>query len=994
MVAAGPGEATGALVRSAWETGEAAAEAGDFKEARRWFDRAHRLAPQQDRITLSLALALLREGDAAAIELLRAVAGRHDLRPVWLALAAAESRAGHAPSAAEALERALSGHVWNRAEVTHAPMLDTVAAQADRPGWCALATDGTLLVGWRAGWDLKAALDGRPIRLRERKGRPCLAPGWEVARALSVEIAGRELLGSPIRISTLRRIEGFVESRDGELTGWAWHPAEPEADPALTIGPANSARPIFRIVARDRRVSLPEAAPLAQQRSFRVSATRLRQLSGPISVRGRDGQELAGSPLDPGFESRAAAAAARSVAELSLHPGAGAAKGGRQRQTSLSASAVGTVAVAPRLARSHPARAAPAPLVDVVVPVHGGVAATLACLDSVLRYLPRFARLIVVDDASPEPTLVRAIDALVANGRLLLLRHARSRGFPAASNAGIRAARPRSDVILLNSDTLVAEGWIEGLRAALRSDATIGTVTPLSNDATILSYPERKGGNPVPDEAATAELARLAAKLHYGKAIEIPTGVGFCLYLRRACLAEVGLFREDLFAQGYGEENDFCMRARHLGWRHIAAPGVFVAHVGGQSFGALRSALATRNLAVLNRLYPGYDALIAAYRATDPLLPFRRRLDAARFAIGRSRRGAVILVTHARGGGVARVVKRRAAVHRKAGLRPIVLRPASQDGESNGTMVGGEDGDEFPNLCYAVPDELDELASLLRPERPKYAELHHLVGHAHEILELCSRLGVHYDAYVHDYAPFCGRIALVGAAGRYCGEPEPAICTACIADAGSEIEEEIAPADLVQRSAAELAAARRVVAPSADAAARYRRHFPDLTIAVTPWEDDTALPAPQIRRFAARRCICVIGAIGIAKGYDVLLAAGRDAAWRDLPLRFVLIGYSRDDGRLLATGRVFVTGAYRDAEVAALIGESQADFAFLPSVWPETWCFALSEAWRAGLGVAAFDIGAQAERIRATGRGWLLPLGLSPAALNNALLNLRPLASA
>ena len=45
-------------------------------------------------------------------------------------------------------------------------------------------------------------------------------------------------------------------------------------------------------------------------------------------------------------------------------------------------------------------------------------------------------------------------------------------------------------------------------------------------------------------------------------------------------------------------------------WR----PGVFVAHLGGQSFGAARNHLMERNLAVLNRLHPGYNQLIAAIR--------------------------------------------------------------------------------------------------------------------------------------------------------------------------------------------------------------------------------------------------------------------------------------------------------------------------------------------------------------------------------------------
>ena len=90
---------------------------------------------------------------------------------------------------------------------------------------------------------------------------------------------------------------------------------------------------------------------------------------------------------------------------------------------------------------------------------------------------------------------------------------------------------------------------------------------------------------------------------------------------------------------------------------------------------------------------------------------------------------------------------------------------------------------------------------------------------------------------------------------------------------------------------------------------------------------------------------------------------------------------------------VGITGPYREEEAEALIRAQAAHLALIPSIWPETWCFALSEAWRAGLAVAAFDIGAQAERIRATGRGWLLPLGMPAHRLNDALLSLSPLAS-
>ena len=94
--------------------------------------------------------------------------------------------------------------------------------------------------------------------------------------------------------------------------------------------------------------------------------------------------------------------------------------------------------------------------------------------------------------------------------------------------------------------------------------------------------------------------------------------------------------------------------------------------------------------------------------------------------------------------------------------------------------------------------------------------------------------------------------------------------------------------------------------------------------------------------------------------------------------------------RSLETGVVFVTGPYEEADAVGQIRAQQAQLGFLPSVWPETWCFTLGEAWQAGLDVAVFDIGAPAERVRRTGRGWVLPLGLPISAINNVLLAVRP----
>ena len=940
-------EAAAALAEHAWRAGQAFAARGDLTQALRWLDRARRISPRDPVVTFTLATVRLSAGDAAgAVALFAPLAGAQDTGDAWAGLAAAAYAMGDLPRAEVALAAALSRNAPTDAVRGLAPVL---AVEAGRPGWCGLDAGGTLVLH---GEPDEVALDDRAV-----------APGatlpadWRRARSVMVSRAGRPFLGSPLRPDRIARIEGVVEATpEGGVEGWAWHPSDPARDPVLQIVTAGRT---WKLVASE-----PARVALSNRLFVRPRRVALAPdaVGGVVRVLDAAGRDLLGSPLDPDAERRGAVTLAYAAAgRTGMAPG----------HAAMPVLPVG------RAPASRPRRRA----VDIVVPIYRGVAATLACLASVLDTVPPGARVVVVDDASPEPELAAAVRALAASGRICLIARRENHGFPAAANAGLRAAG-RRDVVLLNSDTLVPKGWLERLRDAAYSAPDIGSATPLSSDATLASYPAPS--SPMPDAAGTRALDRLAGRANGDLTVEVPTGVGFCLYLRRDCLDDAGLFRELPFAQGYGEENDWSLRARALGWRHVVAAGVFVAHAGGGSFGSAREHLQRRNLAVLNRLHPGYDALIAAHEAADPLAPARRRMDALRWRAGRCTSSA-ILVAHEGGGGVDRVVARRCAVLRAEGRRAVVLRPR----EGRLCLVG-EEGDAHPNLAYRPPDELPHLARLLRADRPTHVELHHLLGHDPAVLDLARALGVPYDVVIHDYALFCPRIALLSYGRRYCGEPDAAGCDACVADLGSNLDEPLTVPGLIARSAALLAGARRVIAPSEDAAARIARHFPGARPTVEPWERDPApappsVPARSTARQGVRR-IAVVGAIGAEKGYDVLLACVRDVRARDLPIEFVVVGPTEDDARLLAAGPVFVTGRYAEAEAVALIRAQAADLAFLPSVWPETWCFALTRAWDAGLSVAAFDLGAPAERIRRAGRGWLLPLGLPAGAINAALL--------
>lgn len=269
------------------------------------------------------------------------------------------------------------------------------------------------------------------------------------------------------------------------------------------------------------------------------------------------------------------------------------------------------------------------PTLDVIMPVYAGRAETLRALHRVLSARNATAfELVVVNDCSPDPEIVARLKDLAERKLITLVTNASNRGFVASCNAAA-ALHPERDFILLNADTEVFGDWIDRLKAVADGAGDVATVTPMSNAATIVSYPVFLQDHHAPLEIGDGALDRLMAALGHAP-VEIPTGVGFCMYVRRRAWAELAGFNEHEFGRGYGEENDFCRRAAGRGWRHLAAPNVFIRHHSGRSFGAEKDARVRAAVDIVERLHPGYRRLIHQFIGADPLAAFRRQVDEAR----------------------------------------------------------------------------------------------------------------------------------------------------------------------------------------------------------------------------------------------------------------------------------------------------------------------------------------------------------------------------
>jgi GT2 family glycosyltransferase len=271
--------------------------------------------------------------------------------------------------------------------------------------------------------------------------------------------------------------------------------------------------------------------------------------------------------------------------------------------------------------------ATPAPI-DIVIPVYDARELLGRCLAALDRCTdPSEARVLVIDDASPDVGIAPLLREWAQSSPLRprVLTNASNRGFIGSVNRGFRETD--GDVLLLNADTEVTPGWLPRMRNALYSRSNVATVTPFSNNAEICSWPDFCRAGPVPADKDT--LAQAFAAAGSPSYPELPTAVGFCMLIRREALVALGDFDQSTFGRGYGEENDFCLRAIAHGWSNILADDVFVVHAGGGSFATIGLKPGGDNLARLTARYPDYEQRVARFIEADPLAPIRARVSAA-----------------------------------------------------------------------------------------------------------------------------------------------------------------------------------------------------------------------------------------------------------------------------------------------------------------------------------------------------------------------------
>jgi GT2 family glycosyltransferase len=564
-------------------------------------------------------------------------------------------------------------------------------------------------------------------------------------------------------------------------------------------------------------------------------------------------------------------------------------------------------------------------LVTVIVPIYDDIDVTRACLESLAAQEAGdlVIRVVLVDDAAPDPAMTGLVVDMSGRHGFELIVNRRNLGFIGAVNRALERIVV-GDIVLLNADVVLPPRAIAKLAAAAQVRPDIGIVNPLTNNGQFNSFPSMFGANDFPSPGRIAAIDAVAERTANGRLVETPGGIGYCMYVTRACLDAVGAIPE-VYLRGYYEDVEFCLRARERGFATVCAPDIYVGHKGTVSFKDEKKRLVARNERVNEARFPLHAPSCRAFRRADPLRAIRAAVEAEAFPL------LPVDVVVAGGASYLPVLRARAAGLARSGEAALILSWSAL----NGTLAAQMQryGDAEPRQAVYPLDAggaLVDLVETVLTLAPRRIELAGAPGLFSATLDMLRLRGLGFGALL------CESNGRSTTLAQPCPSPDEADpCMACVdhfdrdwmpQGVGGPLYRSLTaneppPAlfvpmdDMAQELATDLES-------DGFATSRFERFSPssDVARAAEPPQAGRAVlalpyPEPDI---ATERFVGALAAAARRYGME----------WT-----FVLLGRGLDDRRAMSTGNVFVTGPMSDSDYGAALVHYGATALLAPQRW-------------------------------------------------------------
>ena len=627
--------------------------------------------------------------------------------------------------------------------------------------------------------------------------------------------------------------------------------------------------------------------------------------------------------------------------------------------------------------------------IDIIVPIYNAFEYTQECIKSVLKHTDlSLNRLVLINDKSPDEKILPMLlkyKSENSDKNIEVVDNEENLGFVKTVNKGMLLSE--SDVILLNSDTEVTKNWIEKITACAYSNEYIATVTPLTNNGTIASVPNFGIDNELPKNMSLDEYSQMIENISAHRYPQLTTGNGFCLFIKRSVIDEIGVFDDETFGKGYGEENDFCYRALDYGYSHVLCDDTFIYHKGTQSFKkenltASRAALIDKHMALLKAKYPLYVNKTDLFLAINPLKDIQENID-LNIALYKKKK-ILYLVNEwetdmVMTGGTSLHLKDIILANNKNNIASLVLAPDKFDlsrfklylyTDSYAREIANykTDINQYSQIAYTNNCCIKMLENIFESFKIDILHVHHFLFQSFDAIDIAKKYNVYSVVTLHDLYMICPSINKVYK-DKYCEYDSSSNCKDCLKKRyglGNDIIENWQKTCKNVLSKFDL----RIV-PSENTQKLFKAIYPELDFEVVEHGVEV-IDVSCVKTVKANGCfnVAFVGAMAIHKGGNILKELKNKNVGKDIKIH--LFGKSEIPALYKSNANYINHGPYTRGELPKLLIENGIDLVCIFATWPETYSYTLTECYMAHIPVLTFDLGAVGDRVKKDNLGWTI----------------------
>lgn len=606
--------------------------------------------------------------------------------------------------------------------------------------------------------------------------------------------------------------------------------------------------------------------------------------------------------------------------------------------------------------------------ISIVIPIYNAYGELEKLLETVYANSDIPFLLIAVNDASTDGRIAELLASYARqHDNFIILENSDNLGFAATVNRGLQAAG-RDDCVIVNTDVEVPKNWLSRLVYPLRAFENVATVTPMSNSATLMSFP-KFGHNVLPEGLSPQQIDDIFKKLNPTADIyiEAPTGHGFCMAMSRKAIEQVGVF-DTIYGKGYGEENDWCMKAFAKGFRSLIAPNLFVYHKHTASFTDQdREKYIRKNSDILKKRYPDYEKKIRLTPLDQRYRNIRESLLLLTTAV--QTQNCVLRFENMFGGGSSFACRDYTAQKQNDEM-VLLIRPSLK-----AYTLDAHHKDYHRRFSLKSEDEIAALFTLLNIEK---VIVNQLVGYRSlknifsAIEGIKAKFNPIIEYNIRDFFCICPQFNLMCMGQNFCTLDGPPHCTDCFTQAINALglnDTFQTIDDWRQRWSQFLCSVDHLVVFSNFTKSMFIKGYPEHEHKVIV----SSIPVHYLRKAAIKKPsnsvhIAVIGNINYVKG-TAILREMLDMIKTDKTIKLFLFGKTND---LAVREGIINKGEYQREDLPELMEQNHISIIFIPSIWGETFCRTAQEAIAMDIPLAVFDIEAPPERVRMYDKGLVI----------------------